>query len=456
MGVFVCEDARDAAAVEILVPDLLRAGQQVVRACTFGHDEVGWTQVLDQIRDCDVFIFALSQHALASRTCMAAYEYAKALRRTVIPVQVGPVDEAITNPLSSLQHVDYREPTVSSGIELTAALHDHLSHPNPLPDPLPPSPGFPFDGLDRLTAEVSAPGLSGSRQAEVLAELDGYLKRDGRDAVLRRRVGDVLELLAAHPGLRARHRPQVLSRLGAFSEDLPPGSGQPAGGLHKRVALVAAGVGAIAATLVAAIAFWPRPEPDLPPPAPAAKQAEVRPQTETVTLTVLQDSILVGSSNAATIIDLYTEPICTECGTFVSTYMDDLERALREQKMAVRFYVLGDGRSAGDYSARAAGAVYCVAAAADVGLFEDFYAGLLAPAFQSKAVGAAEQARTNLVDLANSVAAPAPVVKCTPRPTPPQREPPQRRRSSPSCSARHRNTLWSYRARTTSISSRAG
>ena len=140
MGVFMCDDTQDAGAVELLVSDLRCARQHVVRGSTFGYDEAGWAQALAEIRACEVFIFGLSDNAFGSRTCMVWFEYAKALQRPIVPVLVGPVDNAITNPLSSLQYVNYCKPTVNSGIELTAALHHHLSQPIPIPIPTPSAP----------------------------------------------------------------------------------------------------------------------------------------------------------------------------------------------------------------------------------------------------------------------------------------------------------------------------
>lgn len=420
MGVFVCDDTQDAGAVELLVSDLRCARQQVVQGSVFDSDEAGWAEALAQIRGCDVFIFAMSEHALGSRTCMVWYEYAKALQRPIIPVRVGTVDNAITNPLSSLQHVYYRPPTVNSGIELTAALHDHLSQPSPLPDTMPPPPESPFGYLDRLTDEVGSPGLPGQRQTDMLAELDAHLKRDGNDPAVRRRVVDVLTMLLGHPGLRARLRPQVEERLAAISAGIGASSAGPARSRlvavfrRKRFLLGTAAAGVLAIALFAALVWWP--EPEVPSGGTAVTQQEpTTPQSETVTLMVLSDSILIGSSNAATVIDLYNEPICGGCGDFISSYMDDLERALRAQKIAVRFHILNtmdENSASGDYSTRAAAAVYCVAAARDVGLFEDFYTALFAPEFQPQPAPAPDRTRVQLADLAESVAAPASVVKC--------------------------------------------
>jgi hypothetical protein len=65
-----------------------------------------WDKILDQIRACTVFVFGLSDDSLHSKACMAEFRYAAALGKPIVPVQVGPVEEQLANPLAHLQIVN--------------------------------------------------------------------------------------------------------------------------------------------------------------------------------------------------------------------------------------------------------------------------------------------------------------------------------------------------------------
>ena len=100
-----------------------RARQQVWFDDELGGGEAWWKEILDQIRSCEVFIVALSNHLLESKPCQAELRYAQALQRPILPVRIGPVDSMRANPLASLQVIDYQNPSVDTGIQLVTAVH---------------------------------------------------------------------------------------------------------------------------------------------------------------------------------------------------------------------------------------------------------------------------------------------------------------------------------------------
>jgi serine/threonine kinase PknH len=71
MKVFVSYSRRDDAPVRSLVADLQRARQQVWLDEDLGGGEAWWTQILEQVRDCTVFVLALSKNSLSSKPCRA-------------------------------------------------------------------------------------------------------------------------------------------------------------------------------------------------------------------------------------------------------------------------------------------------------------------------------------------------------------------------------------------------
>jgi hypothetical protein len=198
MKVFVSYSSHDDVAVRSLTADLQRARQQVWLDQDLGGGEAWWAEILEQIRSCTVFVFALSNNSLYSTPCRAELDYATALGLPILPVQIGVVSSFRTDPIFSMQFVDYRDATKNSVIDLVSALHERATRRLELPDPLPEPPPIPYEYLQRLGATIhgSSP-LSPEAQAAMVLELRAAL-HDEQD----NNVGDdIRELLRA---LRAR------------------------------------------------------------------------------------------------------------------------------------------------------------------------------------------------------------------------------------------------------------
>ena len=104
--------------------------------------ESWWPEILKQIRTCDVFVFAVSANSLDSDPCNAEYDYAKALSRPILPVEIGDVPEAERRnyEVFSGQLVDYKHPDNTAAIALIRGLGEREGTAPELPDPLPPEP----------------------------------------------------------------------------------------------------------------------------------------------------------------------------------------------------------------------------------------------------------------------------------------------------------------------------
>ena len=136
MGVFVSCASRDRALVEPLLKALRRARHAVWIDEELTGGEAWWRTILEQIRACDVFIVALSKNMLESKACQAELRYAQDLGKPILPVQIGPLDNMRINPLAHMQVIDYRDPSIDTGIELVSSVHTRRTTANPLPDPL--------------------------------------------------------------------------------------------------------------------------------------------------------------------------------------------------------------------------------------------------------------------------------------------------------------------------------
>ncbi|OBH93904.1 serine/threonine protein kinase PknE [Mycobacterium scrofulaceum] len=173
------------------------------------------------------------------------------------------------------------------------------------------------------------------------------------------------------------------------------------------VGVVGTALAAIVGVVLAVVRPWESaspPEPTKPPP-PA----------DAVALRVLDDGVFVGSSAASTTIDIFNEPICPPCGSFIRSNAGDIDTAVNNKKLAVRYHLLDfldDKSHSKNYSTRAVAASYCVAGQNDAKTYTAFYSGLFASNFQPAEDAAEDRTDGELAQLAKNVGADADVLTC--------------------------------------------
>jgi serine/threonine kinase PknH len=209
MGLFVSYSSQDRSAIEPLTTALRRARQQVWFDDELGGGEAWWNEILEQIRSCEVFIVALSNHSLESKPCQAELRYAQALQRPILPVRIGPVDSMRANPLASLQVIDYQNPSVDTGIQLVTAVHGLAAQQRPLPSPLPDEPPVPFAYLMRLSSTLAEQDLDPRQQTHLLTELKSGLEEDGDDPTARNDIARLLRMLRDRSDVTYRTRTEI-------------------------------------------------------------------------------------------------------------------------------------------------------------------------------------------------------------------------------------------------------
>ena len=234
MAVFISYSSRERELLERLTKALRQAHEQVWLDEELGGGEAWWGEILEQIRACDVFIVALSKNSLESKPCQAELQYADALGKPIVPVQVGPLDSMRVNPLAALQTIDYRDPTIQTSIELISTVHARRAKLRPLPDPLPDEPPMPFAYLMRLASNIGGPQLSAQQQSSLVSDLKAGLEEDGNDATARRDITQLLCMLRDRSDVTWRTRTEVenvLASLDAPAVDTGPvpAAGPPAG-----------------------------------------------------------------------------------------------------------------------------------------------------------------------------------------------------------------------------------
>ena len=210
MGIFVSYSSRDKEAVARLSQDLQEAGEHVWLDQRLAGGDAWWRAILEQIRGCDVFVFALSQNSIESKPCQAELRYAQALGLPILPVQVGAVDSMQLNPVATVQTVDYRTSTSTAGMRLLSALHRAQTQRLPLPSPLPPEPSVPFEYLIRLYTTISGTDqLSPRDQAALVTQLQFGLREDGDHDAARKDIVMLLNKLRDREDVTYRTRTDV-------------------------------------------------------------------------------------------------------------------------------------------------------------------------------------------------------------------------------------------------------
>lgn len=204
MTIFVSHSSSDAEVVRSLVQSLEAAGGRVWLDQDLTGGEAWWTAILRQIRECSVFVFALSENALQSEACLLELTYARDLGLPILPVQLGDLRGLRDHAIFAYQAIDYRNPTASAGIALVRAIQERERERQPLPDPLPPAPPPPYEYLMLLGTAINGRAtLSPSEQESIVLQLRQALREEKNDAVR----ANVRTLLAT-----LRERPEVTHR----------------------------------------------------------------------------------------------------------------------------------------------------------------------------------------------------------------------------------------------------
>ena len=86
----------------------------------------------------------------------------------------------------------------------------------------------------------------------------------------------------------------------------------------------------------------------------------------------ISNGVELGRSGARVTIDLYEDPLCTNCKTFVETAGPQLQTWMDSSTAKIKYYVVSylNGQSPTQYPSRAAEAMYC---AADAGRFREYH-----------------------------------------------------------------------------------
>ena len=225
--IFVSYDRRNVEAVKMLAQELEALGHQV----WFDQDLTGghrwWDSILAQIRECTLFVFALSPESLASEACKTELDYARQLKREILPILMsGEVSVSeLPRCLAEIQYVDYRRQDRPTAFALIRTINA-LPAPAPLPVPLPEPPRAPGWYLGDLRERIdSAAELSLEEQVALVFKLKetirvgrstseacGLLRRLRERDDLRAKVAREIEAALAEADVSTAPRERVSTR----------------------------------------------------------------------------------------------------------------------------------------------------------------------------------------------------------------------------------------------------
>lgn len=175
LRIFVSYSAQNRAILEGLITCLESLGH-VVWVDQELQDKGGqawWAAIVEQIRECELFVFALTPDSLASYPCRMEYTYAHTLNKRILPVMLSKFDAGVLpSPLAAVQFVDYTLPDGFLTVQRSIA---NLPVPKSMPDPLPEPPPVPVTELNKLAAQIDGALDDEDTQLLLVAKLEKYL-----------------------------------------------------------------------------------------------------------------------------------------------------------------------------------------------------------------------------------------------------------------------------------------
>jgi hypothetical protein len=217
--VFVSYSRNNLEAVTQLIDDLQAVGLNTWHDQTLTGGQRWWDNILSNIRECDIFIFALSPESWDSEACKSELSYVVQLGKQILPVLVadGININLLSPPLNEIQVTDYRRRDKGAAFAIVKSIN--TSSPTaPLPDPLPAPPHVPVSYLSSLKERIDSAGvLSAQDQITLLFELEEEL-REGRSPT---EVRDLLQRLKRRDDLLAKVATKIDAALKSLESKAP-------------------------------------------------------------------------------------------------------------------------------------------------------------------------------------------------------------------------------------------
>jgi Leucine-rich repeat (LRR) protein len=191
LKIFISYTHLDREIVKTLAEDLGGLGHEVWYDKQLDGGREWWRDICEQIRICDVFIFALSPTSLNSKACQQEWTYANDLGKNIWPIQVADKVnfKILPTPLTKLKATDYRQQDKKQIFVLRSVL-DILPPVKDLPVPLPDEPDAPLSLLNALRDRANRRSLTLDEQKLWVADLRPLLQ-DPEEAKSARELAEI-------------------------------------------------------------------------------------------------------------------------------------------------------------------------------------------------------------------------------------------------------------------------
>jgi hypothetical protein len=188
MTIFLSYAHEDIGTVEALVRDLEELGDPVWFDKSIAGGQEWWDEILRQIRECRLFVLAVSKFSLSSEACISEWDYAAAVARPQLTMRLEQAD-MVSAPAAIKRHqyIDYVANDVDTVRRLAKTLR-LVPAATPLPPTLPPDPPVPPSYRERF-AFLYGKELSVSSQVEAFALLKLDIDNDYNAAEALRLIG---------------------------------------------------------------------------------------------------------------------------------------------------------------------------------------------------------------------------------------------------------------------------
>jgi hypothetical protein len=196
MLIFLSYSRKDEEVVKVLAQGFEAGRREVWFDQDLAGGDAWWDKILDSIRSATVFVFALSDESLRSKPCRAELDYARALQRPVLPVQVGPVANIRSSPVADLQIIRFQRDNLFSAFKIMAAIDEAAQQQRPLPDPLPTAPPIPFAYLLALGRQIDSIELDQADQTKVVDQLRHAIAEETEESVQREILANLHNLMS--------------------------------------------------------------------------------------------------------------------------------------------------------------------------------------------------------------------------------------------------------------------
>ena len=173
LKVFISYSRKSDATTKSLASDIVALGYSAWFDKELSGGQTWWDQILEHIRDCQLFVLVLDPESLNSTACKREYTYAANLGKPILPVLVseGISDNLLPQALSKIQYVDYRTQDRDAALRLARAIAA-APPATKLPDPLPSPPEVPISYLGSLAEAVeTSAALSFEEQSALVVDL---------------------------------------------------------------------------------------------------------------------------------------------------------------------------------------------------------------------------------------------------------------------------------------------